>query len=120
MTDTSEPFESWGIVSLFGHKKVAGRITEQTIGGETFIRVDLPEEDDTTRFKTKLFGKGAIYEIQITDEEIARAATFQYQVRPVEPLDVSAYMKLVHERNLKQLSIVESDYEESEGGDIPY
>lgn len=35
-------FESWCIVELFGHQRIAGLVTEQTIGGCNFVRVDVP------------------------------------------------------------------------------
>ena len=75
MERESEHFEAWGIVDLFGHTRLAGRISEQTIGGETFIRVDIPNganAEGADDFHTRLFGKGAIYGISLTDERIAR------------------------------------------------
>jgi len=27
------PFEAWGLLELFGHQRLAGRLSEQTIGG---------------------------------------------------------------------------------------
>lgn len=79
-----ENFEAWGIVDLFGHQRIAGRISEQVIGGETFIRVDIPTT--TEDFHTRLFGKGAIYSMSITDEPIARecADTHRANSRPVQ------------------------------------
>src|SRR3990167_3951700 len=75
-----ERFEAWGIVDLFGHTRLAGRISEQTIGGETFIRVDVPNCEG---FHTRLFGKGAIYCMSLTDEAIARNTAKRSEARPV-------------------------------------
>ena len=33
-------FDSWAIVEIFGHQTFAGRVTEQAIGGASFVRVD--------------------------------------------------------------------------------
>lgn len=76
-------FETWGIVDLFGHQRIAGWITEQTIGGETFIRVDVPIGDED--FHTRVFGKGAIYGMSFTDETIARehAKATRATARPI-------------------------------------
>lgn len=76
---SAEKFEAWAIVELFGHQRVAGRVTEHVWGGETFVRVDIPLGDG---FYTRLFGKGAIYCINITDEQAARVAATQVCGRP--------------------------------------
>lgn len=78
----SEPFAQYCIVELFGHSKIVGLVTEQALGGETFIRVDVPETKRASAF-TRLFGKGAIYSIPPVSEEIARAAADQIYVAPV-------------------------------------
>lgn len=65
-------FREWCIVELMGHSQIAGLVSEQALGGETFIRVDVPETSRTSAF-TKMYGKGAIYAITPTDETTARA-----------------------------------------------
>lgn len=62
-------FEAFGLVELFGHQRVVGKISEQSIGGCNFVRVDIPQKDGT--FYTRFFGNGAIYAINITTEEVA-------------------------------------------------
>lgn len=79
----AEKFDQWAVVELFGHQRIAGRITEEQIGGCSFVRVDVPEVGESQPF-TKLYGNGAIYAITITDEQTARAAV-QY-LGPV-PMD---------------------------------
>ena len=66
-------YASWAIVELFGHQQIAGYLSEQTIGGTTFLRVDVPETSRAAAY-TKLYGAGAIYAITPTTEELARAA----------------------------------------------
>lgn len=82
MNDSSHPFEAWAIVELFGHQKIAGRLTEQTIGGASFVRVDVPAYEDSPAL-TKLYTNGAIYGITFVSEQIARAAAQSYRVAPV-------------------------------------
>jgi hypothetical protein len=57
MNDQSqEQFEAWGLLELFGHQRLAGKLTEQTIGGVHFIRIDVPPVDTEpgyTRFSHK-------------------------------------------------------------------
>jgi len=79
MADT---FESYCIVELFGHQKIAGKVTEQTIGGQGFVRVDVPETKRFSAF-TRFFGTGAIYSMTPVSEEIAMKAAQSIYVEPV-------------------------------------
>jgi hypothetical protein len=76
----AEGFESWAIVELMGRTVIAGKLSDQVIGGDSFLRVDIPRKDGTTY--TRLFGKAAIYCINICEEETART----YAARTYEPL----------------------------------
>lgn len=82
MTEQTDKFEHWAVVELFGHQKIAGMVSEVTIGGQGFIRVDVPEVDGLPGF-TKIYGGGAIYAITPCDEDAARIATGRLQVRPI-------------------------------------
>jgi hypothetical protein len=83
MTESqSNIFENWCIVELFGHQKIAGKVTEQVIAGQGFVRVDVPQTSKRPAF-TRLFGSGAIYSITPVEEEIAVLAAQQIYVEPV-------------------------------------
>ena len=85
MSENSEhSFEGWCIVELFGHNQIAGFVSEQTIGGTSFVRVDVPAFNGKDGF-TKFYGGSAIYAITPTTEEIAKAAAERLAVRPVSP-----------------------------------
>src|SRR5205807_1686045 len=58
--NTKSTFEEWALVELFGHSRIVGKVTEATIAGGAFIRVDVPDKDGNTVF-TRFFGPGAIY-----------------------------------------------------------
>ena len=76
------PFEQWAIVEIFGHTRLAGLVTEATIGGCSFVRVDVPEHDGRPGF-TRFYGNGAIYSMTIVDREVCMAALSQLQPRPI-------------------------------------
>lgn len=79
----NERFEEWALIELFGHQRISGRISEQQLGGETFVRVDVPATKGLPGY-TKLYGKGAIYGITITDEKTATMAAAYYAPAPMD------------------------------------
>lgn len=83
MSDT-KTFESWAIVEVMGHRQFAGWVTEQALGGASFVRVDVPavqaEGEDLPAF-TKLLGAASIYAISPCTEETARAFAARARVR---------------------------------------
>ncbi len=79
-------FKQWAIVELFGHARIAGLLTEQTVGGCSFVRVDVPEiviSGQVMPGLTKLYGQGAIYGISFVDEATATIAAREIQHQPV-------------------------------------
>ena len=82
-------FQFWGIIELFGHQMIIGKVYEETIGTENFIRVDVPETKSNSAY-TKFYGKGAIYAMTPTDENTALAGANELNAPPIEPwkLDV--------------------------------
>ena len=84
--------QQWAIVELFGHQRIAGRISEQEIGGQKFVRVDVPEIERTEyegrvskiAAHTKSFGAGAIYAINWVDERAARVAAHSIKHTPID------------------------------------
>ena len=79
----SEKFEQWAIIEVMGHNRISGKITEQTLGGTAFIRVDVPAVDGRQSF-TKLLGSSAIYAVNFVDEETATAAAKSVSAEPVD------------------------------------
>lgn len=84
--------EVWAIVDLFGHTRVAGRISDHVIGGETFIRIDIPAIGDQAEF-TELYGKGAIYSIKFVAEELARGVAQHLKRQPISMYDLPEEMR---------------------------
>jgi hypothetical protein len=94
---TEQPSQ-WAVLELFGHSRIAGRVSEQTIAGATFVRVDVPavhglrnnwrnganvEEHYSIPEHTRTLGPAAIYSINWLDEAAARIVAAQLLHQPV-------------------------------------
>lgn len=90
-------FDEWCIIELFGHQKIAGRVTEQQIGGCSFVRVDVPATKKVPAF-TRLIGNGAIYAINISNELTATMAAEMYVQEPMDKWTVDHYFKQIPEK----------------------
>jgi hypothetical protein len=82
MSDDAQTFEEWAIVEIMGHQRYAGRVTEQTIGGCSFVRVDVPAIDGHAEF-TKLFGQSSIFCISPCDQSLVRAVAEKLRSVPL-------------------------------------
>jgi hypothetical protein len=89
MENTS--FDQWALVELFGHTKIAGRVTEQTIAGGALVRVDVPETKSNPAF-TRFFGISAIYSINPVTEDVAKHIADQISVKPIDVWDIREYI----------------------------
>jgi len=112
MSDNQEKFETWGLLELFGHQRLAGHISDQTIGGVHFIRIDVPAVEGAEAY-TRYFTQGAIYGMTPTSEQIARGLAQRLRATPISRYDLPALeapkqpveSALVHE---------DDDYEDSD------
>jgi hypothetical protein len=72
----SQPFATWAVVEVMGHRSFGGYVSEQQIAGVAFVRVDVPEvttrDGRAMQSYTKLFGASSIYCISPVTEEVAR------------------------------------------------
>ena len=82
----NEKFETWAIVELFGHNRYIGKVSEQTIGGCSFIRLDVPKIGKQAAF-TKLYSQNAIYCITPVDEKFAK----EY-LKTMNPQPINIYL----------------------------
>jgi len=85
MADEQVGFEGWGILELMGHRKLAGYVSEQAIGGASFIRIDVPKYDGAPRenVATQFYSPSAVYCLTPTTEELARKVAAGAQPAPV-------------------------------------
>jgi hypothetical protein len=91
--DGRAPFDTWAVIELFGHQRIAGHVTEEVIGSATMIRVDVPATGGDRPGYTKYLGNGAIYGMTPTTEEIATRAARSIE-RYKEPV---AYLPPSHQ-----------------------
>lgn len=78
-----ERFEQWAVVELFGHQKIAGRVSNAQIGGATFIRVDVPQISDGAKGFTRFYSPSAVYGINPVAEHIAKEMAKRIDSRPI-------------------------------------
>jgi hypothetical protein len=62
------PWSGWAIVELLGHRRVLGHLTEATIAGASFLRVETLDDPPIVQF----YAPGSVYCITPTTEEIVR------------------------------------------------
>jgi hypothetical protein len=84
----TQKLELWAIVELFGHQKMAGLVTEQSIGVATFLRVDVPATTKQPGF-TRLLNPSAIYAINPVTEEVVKIKAEQFQTKPIDSWDIN-------------------------------
>lgn len=103
----------WAIVEIFGHQRIAGFLSEQTIGGQSFVRVDVPElpggSDSYGRptgaiaAHSKLYGGSAIYAITPVDETIALVSAQSIRHTPVTAYGVAEALRNMPEEQRTRL-----------------
>lgn len=68
---TEEKLDSWVILEVMGHRRMAGFATSCIIAGGQFIRIDIPGRDGPTRL-TQYYRPDSVYCLTPTDEATAR------------------------------------------------
>jgi DNA polymerase-3 subunit epsilon len=81
-------FEMHMVVELFGRQKIVGKVSEQTIGGGGFIRVDVPKTSKREAF-TRSYGPSAIYAMTPVSAEVAQMVAESLEVEPVSEWQLS-------------------------------
>lgn len=82
-------FESWAIVELMGHRKIAGKVTEKIIAGTPLLRIDVPAVGDSKGL-TQFYGASSIYCLTPTTEEICKRFAAMRREAPVSVFELKA------------------------------
>lgn len=80
-------FKSWAVVEIMGHQTYAGMVSEETIAGAAFLRIDVPETPERAAY-TKFFGASSIYCITPVNEETAQLALKAYAKSPINEYEM--------------------------------
>ena len=99
----------YALVELFGHQRIVGFVSEYQLGGESFVRVDVPQIEDVAGF-TRLFGKGAIYAINPLTEDVAKRLAVSVRAVPLHAYALPAQIE--HRRSRPG-----DDFEDDENDD---
>jgi hypothetical protein len=71
-------FEGWCKIELFGHRVLFGHVSEVTMFGATFARIEVPTEPPTVEFKSAQ----AIYGLTPRTEDECRKQNEPWKPRP--------------------------------------
>jgi hypothetical protein len=83
-----QTFQQHCIVELLGHRTLAGLVSETTIAGVGFLRIDIPRADGSS--VTKFVAPKSIYEMHPCSEDVATETAHRLtNVEPVKPVDWS-------------------------------
>lgn len=82
-----QKLELYAIVELFGHQRIAGKVTEQTVGSSTFIRIDVPETKTQPSF-SRIVNPSAVYAINPVTEEVMLHMAEGIEQKPIEAWDL--------------------------------
>lgn len=108
----SEKFEQWAILEIMGHNRYAGLVSEQTLGGASFVRIDIPETKAGPAF-SKLFSAGSIYCITPCTEDVARMTASTLRTQPLSVYDLPEEIQA----KIRQPALPAPDYDD--GDDLP-
>lgn len=138
---TTERPRLFAVVELFGHARIAGEVSEQTFGGSSFVRVDVPaievqvgyglvnseelrrKATRTIPAHTRSFGASAIYAISWCDETTMLLAARDIEHEPLRAYSTKeAIDSLPAEARHRLLtsSAAQRSLEDGHDDDLPY
>lgn len=102
---TLDAFGEWVIIEQLGHRRLAGWLTEQTIAGHGYLRLDVPAVDGQPA-TSHLLAHSSIYAIHPVGKDVAAAVAEQCRPTPVQRWELPAAQPTTSalERDLSRLA----------------
>jgi hypothetical protein len=88
-TTVDQTFAEWVILELLGHRRLGGHLTEVTIAGAGFLRLDIPAGNGQPPM-TQIVNPSSVYAITPTTEDIARRVATLGRPSPVSRWELAA------------------------------
>lgn len=94
--DTTDdgPLDTWAIVEMLGHRRLAGRVREVQLAGAGMLRLDIPAAG-TDPARTQYISPASLYALHPCGEPTARAAAAQWRPDPVQRWELPGLAKPV-------------------------
>jgi len=103
MEENKVKFETWALVELFGHNRLAGKVSEQVIAGQSFVRIDVPKTKKVPAF-TKYHLPNAVYGITPVDEDYATRMAERIEAQPINDYKHNEVIAEIIKERLQELS----------------
>ena len=113
--DTQDTFDEWCILELMGHRKLAGKVTEATVAGGAFLRIDVYGEDkDAPALATQFYSPSSVYAMTPTTEAVCRRfAEARGASEPVSRYDLALPAPPSGPRTIESDDLDEDQHEEA-------
>lgn len=82
-------FEGWSVLELMGHRKLGGYVTETTVAGAGFLRIDVPGANGEP-VVTQFVSPQSVYALTPVTEAMARAVAARNVPQPVARWELPA------------------------------
>ncbi|MFL6427799.1 MAG: hypothetical protein ACJ71S_06105 [Acidobacteriaceae bacterium] len=92
MMDNEEQKEMWAMVELFGHQRIAGKVTPCELGAGALVRIDVPAVGDRAPL-TKFYNVKAIYGITPVDQATCERMARDIRAEPINEYSIQAEMR---------------------------
>lgn len=85
-----QPLESWAILEIMGHERLAGKVSEALVAGTKMVQVEVPASDKLPAF-TRLLSPTALFSLTPVPEAVARVVAGNLQKTAVSGIAAYGY-----------------------------